>query len=81
MKVGNVADRIRFEHVFLKDKSMNRMIAVLLFAGLASVGVVGCQQEKSSTKHEMKINTPGGTTTITTEKEVKKTGDNPPAAP
>lgn len=60
---------------------MNRIIAVFLLAGLASVGVVGCQQEKSSTKHEMKINTPGGTTTITTEKEVKKTGDNPPAAP
>ncbi|MEI8384090.1 MAG: hypothetical protein WCJ09_28515 [Planctomycetota bacterium] len=60
---------------------MNRMIAVLLFACLASVGIVGCQQEKSSTKHEMKINTPGGTTTITTEKEVKKTGNNPPAAP
>jgi len=49
-------------------------------AGVVSLGVAGCTEtRKSSAKQETKIATPGGTTTITTEKEVKKTGDNPPA--
>jgi hypothetical protein len=41
--------------------------------------VVGCG-EKTSTTKETTVSTPGGTTTVTTEKEVEKTGDNPPAA-
>ena len=32
--------------------------------------------EKSTVKDQTKITTPGGTTTITTEKDVKKTGDH-----
>lgn len=60
---------------------MKRMIAATLIASLVSIGMVGCnEQTKSSTKQETKISTPGGTTTITVEKEVKKTGDKPPAA-
>lgn len=59
---------------------MKRVIAAALIASVVSIGMVGCTEQKSSTKQEMKITTPGGTTTITTEKEVKKTGDNPPAA-
>lgn len=57
---------------------MKRMIAATLIASVVSIGIVGCPA-KTSTKQEMKITTPGGTTTITTEKEVKKSGDNPPA--
>ncbi|MEK6261650.1 MAG: hypothetical protein AABP62_23875 [Planctomycetota bacterium] len=56
---------------------MKRVIAATLIASLVLIGIVGCPA-KSSTKQETKITTPGGTTTITTEKEVKKTGDNPP---
>lgn len=59
---------------------MKRVIAASLLAGVVSIGMAGCTEQKSSTKREVKINTPGGTTTITTEKEVKKTGDNPPPA-
>jgi hypothetical protein len=59
---------------------MKTVIAASLIASLVSIGMVGCsEKDKSSTKQELKITTPGGTTTITTEKEVKKTGDNPPA--
>ena len=60
---------------------MKRMIAVTVFAGLVSMGLVGCSETtKSSTKQETTISTPGGKTTITTEKEVKQTGEKPPAA-
>ena len=59
---------------------MKRVIAATLMASLVSIGMAGCTEQKSSTKQEMKISTPGGTTTITTEREVKKTGDNPPPA-
>ena len=58
---------------------MIRVIAATLIASLVSINMVGCS-DKSSVKEEMKIKTPDGTTTITTETEVKKTGDNPPAA-
>ena len=60
---------------------MNRIIAATLIAGLVSISLSGCSETaKSSTKQETKIATPGGTTTITTEREVKKTGEHPPAA-
>ena len=58
---------------------MIRVITATLIAGVVSISMIGCTEKKSSTKQEMKITTPGGTTTITTEKEVKKTGENPPA--
>jgi hypothetical protein len=58
---------------------MKRVIAGALIASMVSVSLIGCT-EKSSVKQETKIKTPGGTTTITTEKEVKKSGDNPPPA-
>ena len=62
-----------------KILNMKRVIAATLMAGVVSLGMVGCTEKTASTKQETKIKTPGGTTTITTEKEVKKTGDNPPA--
>lgn len=60
---------------------MKRTIAATLIASLVSIGMVGCnEQTKSSTKQETTISTPAGKTTITVEKEVKKTDDKPPAA-
>jgi hypothetical protein len=44
---------------------------------VGSIGMAGCA-EKAEMKTETKTTTPGGTTTVTTDKEVKKTGDNPP---
>jgi hypothetical protein len=55
--------------------NMNRILASIL--GLGILGIVGCA-EKSSTKTETEITTPGGKTTITTERDVKQTGENPP---
>jgi hypothetical protein len=58
---------------------MKHVITAVLIGGLATIGAVGCSKvEKSTAKQETKISTPGGTTTITTEKEVKKTGEKPP---
>jgi ABC-type glycerol-3-phosphate transport system substrate-binding protein len=58
---------------------MKRMMAFGLILSLGSIGLVGCG-DKTSTKEEVKVTTPGGTTTTTVEKDVKKTGDNPPPA-
>ncbi len=58
---------------------MERVVAASLIASLVSIGLAGCTDTtKSSTKQETKIKTPGGTTTITTEKEIKTTGEKPP---
>lgn len=56
----------------------NRWIAAM-FVGVVLAGSGGCSDSnKSSVKQETKITTPKGTTTITTEKEVKKSGETPP---
>ena len=62
-----------------KDLNMKRILASIIGLGVISLGLVGCG-DTASTKTETKMSTPGGTTTVTTEKEVKKTGDNPPAS-
>jgi hypothetical protein len=59
--------------------NMKRIIGVILMLGLFSLSTLGCG-EKATTKTETTITTPGGKTTVTTEKEVKQTGDNPPPA-
>jgi len=59
---------------------MKRLLACWLVPALLIAVLSGCG-EKTSTKKETKITTPGGTTTIKTETEVKKTGENPPPAP
>ncbi len=56
---------------------MKRLIATAFVLSVSSLGLTGCNETKSTSKHEMKIDTPSGTTTITTEKEVKETPDNP----
>lgn len=45
---------------------------------LSLLAVIGCGETTSTTK-ETTVSTPGGTTTVTVEKEVEKSGDNPPA--
>ena len=56
---------------------MKRLIATAFVLSMAPLGLMGCNETKSSSKHEMKIDTPSGTTTITTEKEVKETPVKP----
>ena len=58
---------------------MKRMISAALFCSLIALPLVGCSKTES-TKRETKITTPGGSTTISIEKETTKTGDNPPPA-
>ncbi len=60
--------------------TMKHTTIALLIASLFSVGAIGCSEKKASTKQETMITTPGGTTTVTIEKEVKKTGKNPPSS-
>jgi hypothetical protein len=57
---------------------MKDYITSVLMLCLVSLATCGCGEKTSSTT-ETKVSTPGGTTTVTVEKEVEKTGDNPPA--
>ena len=59
---------------------MASTLITTLIVSLVSLGLIGCTEKTASSKREIKISTPGGTTTITTKQEVKKTGDNPPPA-
>ena len=56
---------------------MKHLIATAFVLSVSSLGLMGCNETKSTSKHELKIDTPSGTTTITTEKEVKETPDKP----
>lgn len=58
---------------------MKSISAALLIAAIGLMGLQGCS-DTTAVKHETKTTTPGGTTTTTVEKEIKKTGDNPPPA-
>ncbi len=58
---------------------MKSTITTLLLLGLASISLPGCA-EKVSIKEERTVTSPEGTTTTTTEKEIKQTGSNPPPA-
>jgi hypothetical protein len=61
------------------QKLIRAMMAGLLLAGF-SIGLAGCGEESGVTA-KTEIKGPGGTTTITDKETVKKTGQNPPAAP
>jgi hypothetical protein len=56
---------------------MKRFLFGTMILGILAVGFAGCG-EKSTVTKETKITTPGGSTTIKTQQEVKQTGDNPP---
>ena len=57
---------------------MKKILILMFTFSPVAVAMVGCG-EKTSTTRETTVSTPGGTTTVTVEKEVEKTGDNPPA--
>lgn len=58
---------------------MKHLMAAVVIVSLISIGIIGCNDAtKSSAKQQTKITTPGGTTTLTTEQQVNKTGENPP---
>jgi hypothetical protein len=58
---------------------MKNVVIGSLAAGLLCLGVLGCA-DKKTTESETKITTPGGETTVKIERDVKKTGENPPPA-
>jgi len=60
-------------------KLMTTMLAGAILAGL-SFGMVGCTEE-TGVKEQTKVTSPTGTTTEDRSITVKKSGDNPPAAP
>gem|GEM_PF-7070861 len=59
---------------------MRNIFAITALLIVFSLGSVGCSEHEKSSS-ETKIKTPGGTTTVTHETDVKKTGKNPPDAP
>lgn len=61
-----------------KDPAMKHAKPYLLGVALVLLSLAGCG-EKSGTKTETTVTTPGGSTTTTVEKEVKTTGENPPS--
>jgi hypothetical protein len=67
----------------VEDMIMRKVVSTTLAGALLigfGVGMVGCSDE-TGTKEEVKVTTPGGTTTRTDETKIKRSGDNPPAAP
>jgi hypothetical protein len=66
-----------------EEMIMRRVVGTTLAGALLmglGVGMVGCTDETGS-KEEVKVTTPGGTTTRTDETKIKKSGDNPPMTP
>ena len=60
---------------------MKRFVTSVLAVSFLAVGLAGCNDtDKSTSKAQTTISGPGGETTITTQKEIKQTGDNPPPA-
>ena len=60
-------------------KLIGLTIAGLMLAGF-TIGLAGCADE-TGVKTETQIKGSGGTTTVTDKETIKKTGQNPPAAP
>jgi hypothetical protein len=64
----------------IRNSAMKRLVASTLILGSIFCGLAGCDTNKTTTSRETKITTPNGETTVTTQTEVKKTGENPPPA-
>jgi len=60
---------------------MKKLITALTGTGLLalSLAITGCG-ETSTVKDQTEVKTPGGKTTVTDEKTIKQTGNNPPSA-
>jgi hypothetical protein len=61
----------------LREIEMKRLLLALAVLPVLTLGITGCS-EKSTSTTEKTISTPGGTTTVKEEVEIKKSGDNPP---
>lgn len=59
---------------------MNRVAVCFLAVIGLSLGIVGCA-EKTQVQKTEKVETPGGSTTVETTKEVTKTGDHETGTP
>jgi hypothetical protein len=68
----------KIEDTIMRKVICTTMAGVMLF-GLSAC-MVGCSDETGS-KEEVKVTTPGGTTTRTDETKIKRSGDNPPPVP
>ena len=58
---------------------MKYFMSLAIALGAISLGFTGCAKE-SSTTTESTVSTPEGETTVTTEKTVEQSGENPPPA-
>jgi hypothetical protein len=56
---------------------MRKFIVSLMSAVMLCVAAAGCA-DKATSKTETEVTTPGGKTTVTTTKEIKQSGENPP---
>lgn len=68
------------ESLLERNLEMKRIISSTLALGLLGICCIGCDQ-KATVKEEKTITTPGGKTTVTTETDVKKSGDHKDDAP
>jgi len=58
---------------------MKRLVVLPILFSALGLGLAGCS-EKETLKTESKTTSPGGTTKVTQETTVEKTGKNPPPA-
>ena len=56
---------------------MKKFIVSIMSVAMLCVAASGCA-DKSTSKTETKVTTPGGETTTSTTKEIKQSGENPP---
>jgi hypothetical protein len=76
---GRETPSFSITEVKIMRKLMTTMLAGAMLAGL-TMGMVGCTEE-TGTKEEVKIKGTNGTVTETRTDTIKKSGNNPPAAP
>jgi hypothetical protein len=57
--------------------TMKRILTGVIVLSMSAVGLLGCS-DKSTMKTEKTVTTPQGETKVTTETEIKKSGENPP---
>ncbi len=61
------------------DRPMRSSVLGFTLIGLSAITLAGCT-EKSTVNTETTVKTPEGTTKVTTEQTVEKSGENPPPA-
>ena len=67
-----------FEYIVSREINMfaiKKSIAVLSVVSMFTVLAIGCTEHQTASK-TVEVKTPGGTTTVTTQQDIKKTGDH-----